>query len=65
MKRCRASTSSYSRFVLFTEPTFLFLFLPILLALYFATFSREHSSQEIVGRHLYNFIPSPELVPRP
>jgi alginate O-acetyltransferase complex protein AlgI len=28
--------------VLFTEPTFLFLFLPILLALYFATFSREH-----------------------
>jgi len=21
--------------------------------------------QEIVGRHLYNFIPSPELVPRP
>jgi alginate O-acetyltransferase complex protein AlgI len=30
--------------VLFTEPTFVFLFLPILLALYFATFSREHSS---------------------
>jgi alginate O-acetyltransferase complex protein AlgI len=30
--------------VLFTEPTFLFLFLPILLALYFATFSREHAS---------------------
>jgi alginate O-acetyltransferase complex protein AlgI len=28
--------------VLFTEPTFLFLFLPVLLALYFATFSREH-----------------------
>jgi alginate O-acetyltransferase complex protein AlgI len=44
MRRCRASTSSYSRFVLFTEPAFLFLFLPILLALYFATFSREHSS---------------------
>ncbi len=30
--------------MLFTEPTFLFLFLPILLALYFATFSREHSA---------------------
>lgn len=30
--------------MLFTEPTFLFLFLPILLALYFATFSREHAS---------------------
>jgi alginate O-acetyltransferase complex protein AlgI len=30
--------------VLFTEPTFLFLFLPVLLALYFVTFSREHSS---------------------
>jgi alginate O-acetyltransferase complex protein AlgI len=30
--------------VLFTEPTFLFLFLPILLALYFATFSREHGT---------------------
>ncbi len=29
--------------MLFTEPTFLFLFLPILLALYFATFSREHA----------------------
>ena len=29
--------------MLFTEPTFLFLFLPLLLALYFATFSREHS----------------------
>jgi len=28
--------------LLFTEPTFLFLFLPVLLALYFATFSREH-----------------------
>jgi alginate O-acetyltransferase complex protein AlgI len=28
--------------VLFTEPTFLFLFLPVLLALYFATFSRSH-----------------------
>jgi alginate O-acetyltransferase complex protein AlgI len=28
--------------VLFTEPTFLFLFLPILLALYFVTFSRQH-----------------------
>ena len=30
--------------MLFTEPTFLFLFLPILLALYFSTFRREHSS---------------------
>ncbi|HEX3701928.1 MAG TPA: MBOAT family protein [Vicinamibacterales bacterium] len=30
--------------MLFTEPTFLFLFLPILLAFYFATFSREHGS---------------------
>jgi alginate O-acetyltransferase complex protein AlgI len=30
--------------VLFTEPTFLFLFLPVLLALYFATFSRTHGS---------------------
>jgi len=30
--------------VLFTEPTFLFLFLPVLLALYFATFSREHAA---------------------
>ena len=30
--------------MLFTEPTFLFLFLPILLALYFITGSREHSS---------------------
>jgi alginate O-acetyltransferase complex protein AlgI len=30
--------------VLFTEPTFLFLFLPILLALYFATLSRSHAS---------------------
>jgi alginate O-acetyltransferase complex protein AlgI len=29
--------------VLFTEPTFLFLFLPVLLALYFAPLSREHS----------------------
>ena len=28
--------------MLFTEPTFLFLFLPVLLALYFATLSREH-----------------------
>ena len=28
--------------MLFTEPTFLFLFLPVLLALYFATFRREH-----------------------
>jgi alginate O-acetyltransferase complex protein AlgI len=28
--------------VLFTEPTFLLLFLPVLLALYFATFSRDH-----------------------
>ena len=30
--------------MLFTEPTFLFLFLPVLLALYFATFRREHGS---------------------
>jgi alginate O-acetyltransferase complex protein AlgI len=30
--------------VLFTEPTFLFLFLPVLLGLYFATFSREHAA---------------------
>jgi alginate O-acetyltransferase complex protein AlgI len=30
--------------VLFTEPTFLFLFLPILLALYFIKGSREHGS---------------------
>jgi alginate O-acetyltransferase complex protein AlgI len=30
--------------LLFTEPTFLFLFLPVLLALYFATFSRSHGS---------------------
>jgi alginate O-acetyltransferase complex protein AlgI len=30
--------------VLFTAPTFLFLFLPVLLALYFATFSREHGA---------------------
>jgi alginate O-acetyltransferase complex protein AlgI len=30
--------------VLFTEPTFLFLFLPVLLALYFATFRRTHGS---------------------
>jgi alginate O-acetyltransferase complex protein AlgI len=30
--------------VLFTEPTFLFLFLPVLLALYFATFSRTHGA---------------------
>jgi alginate O-acetyltransferase complex protein AlgI len=30
--------------LLFTEPTFLFLFLPILLALYFCTMSREHGS---------------------
>jgi alginate O-acetyltransferase complex protein AlgI len=29
--------------VLFTEPTFLLLFLPVLLALYFATFSRDHA----------------------
>jgi alginate O-acetyltransferase complex protein AlgI len=28
--------------VLFTEPTFLFLFLPVLLALYFVTLSRSH-----------------------
>ncbi|MGE5242604.1 MAG: MBOAT family O-acyltransferase [Betaproteobacteria bacterium] len=30
--------------MLFTEPTFLFLFLPVLLALYFATFSRTHGA---------------------
>jgi alginate O-acetyltransferase complex protein AlgI len=30
--------------VLFTEPTFLFLFLPLLLALYFAPLSREHGA---------------------
>ncbi len=30
--------------MLFTEPAFLFLFLPVLLALYFITFSREHAS---------------------
>jgi alginate O-acetyltransferase complex protein AlgI len=30
--------------LLFTEPTFLFLFLPVLLALYFMTGSREHAS---------------------
>jgi alginate O-acetyltransferase complex protein AlgJ len=33
-----------------------------------ADVSREHPNvviQEIVGRHLYSFIPSPELVPRP
>jgi alginate O-acetyltransferase complex protein AlgI len=30
--------------VLFTEPTFLFLFLPVLLALYFVKGSREHAS---------------------
>ena len=30
--------------MLFTEPTFLFLFLPVLLALYFVTFSREHGA---------------------
>jgi alginate O-acetyltransferase complex protein AlgI len=30
--------------LLFTEPTFLFLFLPILLGLYFCTWSREHGS---------------------
>ncbi|HMB80216.1 MAG TPA: MBOAT family protein [Vicinamibacterales bacterium] len=30
--------------MLFTEPTFLFLFLPVLLALYFATLSREHAA---------------------
>ncbi len=30
--------------MLFTEPTFLFLFLPVLLALYFATFSRQHGA---------------------
>ncbi len=30
--------------MLFTDPVFLFLFLPLLLALYFATFSREHGA---------------------
>ena len=30
--------------MLFTEPTFLFLFLPLLLALYFISFSREHAT---------------------
>ena len=30
--------------MLFTEPSFLFLFLPVLLGLYFVTGSREHSS---------------------
>src|SRR5437867_5178402 len=30
--------------MLFTEPVFLFLFLPVLLALYFATFSRNHAA---------------------
>ena len=30
--------------MLFTEPTFLFLFLPILLALYFIKGSREHGT---------------------
>jgi len=30
--------------VLFTEPTFLFLFLPVLLGLYFVTFSRGHGA---------------------
>lgn len=30
--------------MLFSEPTFLFLFLPVLLALYFATLSRDHGS---------------------
>ena len=30
--------------MLFTEPTFLFLFLPVLLALYFASFTREHGA---------------------
>ncbi len=30
--------------MLFTEPTFLFLFLPVLLALYFAGFSRTHAA---------------------
>ena len=30
--------------MLFTEPTFLFLFLPLLLALYFATGSRPHAA---------------------
>jgi alginate O-acetyltransferase complex protein AlgI len=33
-----------SELVLFTEPTFLFLFLPVLLALYFATGSRPHAT---------------------
>ena len=28
--------------MLFTEPTFLFFFLPVLLVLYFARFRREH-----------------------
>lgn len=30
--------------MLFTQPTFLFLFLPVLLALYFATLRREHAA---------------------
>ena len=30
--------------MLFTEPTFLLLFLPVLLALYFGTFSRQHGA---------------------
>ena len=33
-----------------------------------AVVTQEHPDvviQEIVGRHLYNFIPSPELVPKP
>ena len=30
--------------MLFTEPTFLFLFLPVLLALYFASLGREHGA---------------------
>jgi len=30
--------------LLFTEPTFLFLFLPVLLGLYFAKGSREHAA---------------------
>jgi alginate O-acetyltransferase complex protein AlgI len=30
--------------LLFTEPAFLFLFLPVLLGLYFVTFTREHAS---------------------
>ena len=30
--------------MLFTEPTFLFLFLPVLLGLYFVTLSRSHAS---------------------